>query len=268
MSQQQTADDDREDEAVTAATPRPVAIVTGAGTGMGRACALELAADHQVVMVGRRLEVLEQAAAEANGSVMVHAADLSMLDDVQRLVGAVMSRFGRIDVLVNSAGAAQWQPILTGMELSDIAEIWAAMLAQNATTTFLTCYAVAPHLTRPGGRIVNFSSEGAVKGGPRPGGAGYLASKGAVQGLSIALAQELSAQGITVNVVSPGYIADTEMSSALPQDRKEQLVAATAVKRGGVSDEVAALVRYLVSPRSGFVTGQIMHINGGSVFGR
>jgi 3-oxoacyl-[acyl-carrier protein] reductase len=249
------------------ASQRPVAIVTGGGTGMGRAAAAELAITHSVVIVGRRLGVIEQAATELGESVVAMAADVSNVDDVEAMVARVLDAYGRIDVLLNNA-AVRSPRILTTMPLRDSLEIWNAQLANNATSQFLMCYAVAPHLTRPGGRIINVSSHGILTGGLAPGNPAYIAAKGAVQGMTLALARELSGDGITVNVIVPGFIADTELTGQLTTEQQAAYVEEIPVKRPGFPDDVAALVGYLVSPRAGYVTGQFLHLNGGAIFGR
>jgi len=246
---------------------RPVAIVTGGGTGIGRATAQELSSDHDVVIVGRRLEVLESAAAELGEHVTAFAADVSSIDAVEALVDHVMAGHHRIDVLFN--GAAERSPRLcTGMDLGESLQIWNRQLLNNATSQFLMCYAVAPHLTRPGGRIINVSSHGTLTGGFRPGTAAYIAAKGAVQGLTVALARELSPEGITVNAIVPGFIAHTGISEQLTDEQKAGYIAHTAVGRAGQPDDIAFAVRFLASPRSGYMTGQFVHANGGAAFGR
>ena len=252
---------------MTQSTGRPVAIVTGGGTGMGRSVAIDLAKDHDVVIVGRRKERLEEVADLAGMAVTPIAADVSDVDAVEALVGSVMRLHKRIDVLVNCVGVRAAR-VLTTTDLRAAAEVWTGQLKANATSHFLMCYAVAKHMTRPGGRIVNFSSEGVYTGGIRPGNPAYIAAKGAVQAMTLCLARELSPEGITVNVVVPGIIGDTDMSSQLTDEGRADYAAETIVGRIGRPEEVAAGVRYLVSPEAGFVTGQMLTINGGAVLGR
>jgi 3-oxoacyl-[acyl-carrier protein] reductase len=247
---------------------RPVAVITGGGTGIGLACAQELAQDHHVVVVGRRLDVLEAAAATlaGNGHRAV-AADVSSVDAVESLVTEVVGTFGRVDVVVNAA-AVRSPRLYTTTPLREAHRIWCEQLDVNATSQFLICYGFASHLTRPGGRIVNFSSHGVITGGHKPGTAAYIAAKGAVQAMTIALARELSPAGITVNAIVPGFVADTAMTDQLTAEQHASYVALTAVGRAGRPDDVAAAVRYLVSSRAGYMTGQFLHLNGGAAFAR
>jgi 3-oxoacyl-[acyl-carrier protein] reductase len=248
-------------------TDRPLAIVTGGGSGMGRATAAELSSDHHVVIVGRRRDVLERTAKALGDSVFPFPADASRLEDVQELVTHVLKTHGRIDLLFN--GAAVRSPRLyTGMDLAESLTIWNGQLANNATSQFLMCYAVAPHLTRPGGRIINVSSHGILTGGFKPGTVAYIAAKGAVHGLTVALARELSSDGITVNALVPGFVANTDITGQLTPEQQDAYVAHTAVGRPGQPDDIAFAVRYLASPRSGYMTGQFLHLNGGAAIGR
>jgi 3-oxoacyl-[acyl-carrier protein] reductase len=252
---------------VTDSLGRPVAIVAGGGTGMGRAIAIELAKDHDVVIVGRRKERLDEVADHVGPAIIPIAADVSEVDAVEAVVEAVMSTQGRIDVLVNCVGVRAAR-VLTTTALREAEEIWTSSLKAIATSQFLMCYAVAQHLTRPGGRILNFTSEGVYTGGIRPGNPAYIAAKGAVQAMSLCLARELSPEGITVNVVVPGIIGDTDISGQLTDEGRAEYASHTLVGRIGRPEEIAAGVRYLVSPDSGFVTGQMLTINGGAVLGR
>jgi 3-oxoacyl-[acyl-carrier protein] reductase len=234
---------------------------------MGRATSAELSSDHHVVIVGRRRDALEATAKELGDSVHAFPTDVSRLDEVQALVTHVLETYGRIDLLFN--GAAVRSPRLyTGMDLGESLSIWNGQLANNATSQFLMCYAVAPHLARPGGRIINVSSHGILTGGFKPGTAAYIAAKGAVHGLTVALARELSGHGITVNAIVPGFVANTDITNQLTGEQHAAYVAHTAVGRAGQPDDIAFAVRYLASPRSGYMTGQFLHLNGGAAFGR
>jgi 3-oxoacyl-[acyl-carrier protein] reductase len=247
---------------------RPVAVVTGGGTGIGLACAQELACDHYVVVVGRRPDVLDAAVATLGGERhRARPADVSSVDAVETLVADVIDAFGRVDVVVNAA-AVRSPRLYTTTPLREAHRIWTEQLTANATSQFLTCYGFAPHLTRPGGRLVNFSSHGVITGGHKPGTAAYIAAKGAVQALTVALARELSPAGITVNAIVPGFIADTDMTDQLTPDQHASYVGLTAVGHPGRPDDIAAAVRYLVSPRASYMTGQFLHLNGGAAFAR
>lgn len=241
-------------------------MITGGGTGMGRAVAADLADDHEVVIVGRREEKLKEAAAAIGDHVTVFPGDMSDLDDVTALVEHVVADFAHVDVLVNAAGTAP-PSIRTTSELRDALAVWNEQLALNATTHFLPSFALGRYLPR-GGRIVNISSEAAVTGATFPGLATYAAAKAAVHGLTLALARELSPNGITVNCVVPGYVENTGLSEGFTEQQRTRQVARTLVGIPGTVSDIAHAVRYLVSPRAQFVTGQFLNVNGGSTFGR
>jgi 3-oxoacyl-[acyl-carrier protein] reductase len=127
--------------------------------------------------------------------------------------------------------------------------------------------ACAAHLTRPGGRVVLISSGAAFTGGTQPGMLAYAASKAALHGMMNSLARELGRDGITVNAIAPGFIADTEMMAGVPDSAYDSLAAATVMKRIGRSEDVAAAVRYLCSPEASFVSAHLLHVNGGRLPG-
>ena len=127
--------------------------------------------------------------------------------------------------------------------------------------------AVAPRMTRPGGRIVNISSIAAFTGGSRAGSTAYAAAKAGVLGLTYGLARELSPQGITVNAIAPGFIANTGFTGEWSEERVRGIIAETPVGRGGHVNDVVAATLYLSSPEASFVTGEVLNVNGGWLFG-
>jgi 3-oxoacyl-[acyl-carrier protein] reductase len=138
-------------------------------------------------------------------------------------------------------------------------------LEQNLMTALLLTAVLRPRLRRPGGRVINVSSIAALRGG----GESYSAAKGAIIGWSYSLAADLGPEGITVNIVAPGFIEDTEFfGDSMTEERRRRLVEDTLVGRPGVPDDVAAAVVYLASPEAGYVTGQILQVNGGALLGR
>ncbi len=243
-------------------------MVSGGGTGIGRAIAAALVADgDDVVIVGRRADVLERTvaalnAAPAGGRARAVPADLRDPDAVATAAEKIAAGERVVDVLVNNAGG-NFVP-RPAADLTELRDQYLVNLTGNVLPAVLLTHALLPHLRRPGGRIVTVTSIAAFRGN-----ASYGAAKAALHPWSAELATRLAADGVTVNVVAPGYVGDTEfyrdrMTPAFHAERSRQ----APVGRGGEPAEVAALVRYLAGPEAGFVTGQIMQINGGALPGR
>ncbi|MGC0380151.1 SDR family NAD(P)-dependent oxidoreductase [Streptomyces sp. SAI-129] len=245
-----------------------LAVVSGAATGIGRAVAEALAAGGaDVVMIGRRADRLARAAAELNeklGAERVRAvqADLTVPQDVERAAHDITSTGRTVDVLVNNAGG-NFAPTAS-KDLADVRRDWLVNVTGNVLPAVLLTHALMPALSRPGGRVLTIGSIAALRGSGSYGGA-----KAALHPWSTELAVRLAPEGITVNVIAPGYIQDTEfygerMSQQFHADRSRQAPAG----RGGTVEEVAATVAHLAGPAAGFITGQILQINGGAVTGR
>jgi 3-oxoacyl-[acyl-carrier protein] reductase len=243
-----------------------VVIVTGGGTGMGRAIAEAFArAGEQVVILGRREEVLRNTA-QAIGAAW-RRADVSHREEVLAAVSWMAQEFGRIDVLVNNAGFVRG--LSATMPLEEAERVWEEELGTNLKGAFLMSLAVAPHLKRPGGRIVNISSIAAYTGGSRGGAIGYAAAKAGLHGLTMGLARELSSQGITVNAVAPGLVAETEFfGGPLSEERLRAVAGQVPAGRPGKPEDVAAAVLFLASPEAAYITGEVLNVNGGWLFGR
>ncbi|MEU4637191.1 SDR family oxidoreductase [Micromonospora chalcea] len=246
---------------------RRLAVVSGGGTGIGAAVARGLVGDgFDVLVVGRRGDVLDAAARRISdesgrdGAVTAVVADLTDPGQVGAVVDAVGER--AVDAVVNNAGG-----FLGGStdSLDGVADWWRANLDANVLTAVLLTEALLPALRRPGGRVVLLSSIAAQRGGGGP----YSAAKAALHGWAYDLAAQLGPEQITVNVVSPGYVAETEFfGDRMTPEGHAKRVAATLVGRAGVPDDIAAAVSYLVGPSAGYVTGQVLGVNGGSVLGR
>jgi 3-oxoacyl-[acyl-carrier protein] reductase len=245
-----------------------LAIVSGGGTGIGRAIARALAADGEHVRIlGRRADVLHDAATAIDaelGEARVRALPVDLTD--ADAVAGLRERLGpdaRVRVLVNCAGGTGPAPGST--DLAGVAARWRATLDTNLLSAVLLTEAVLPCLARPGGRVIAISSIAAQRGGGRA----YAASKAALHGYVYALASDLGREGITVNAVAPGYVEDTEFfGDSMTEERRSGLIGATMVGRAGTPDDVAAAVRYLASPAAGYVTGQVLSVNGGALTGR
>jgi 3-oxoacyl-[acyl-carrier protein] reductase len=232
-------------------------VVTGGGTGIGRATAAAFARrGDDVLIVGRRRGPLEAAAAELG--VRWVTADLA---DARSVEKAFADEPPVVDVLVNNAGGVA---SAGGEGLEAVAAEWEAALRGNVLTAVLPTAALLPRLRRPGGRVVNVSSIAALRGGGT-----YGAAKATLIGWSYALAAELGPDGVTVNVVAPGFVEGTEFfAGSMTAERRERLIGQTLVGRAGRPEDVAEAIAYLASPEAAHVTGQILQVNGGALLGR
>ena len=236
------------------------AFVTGGSRGIGRACALALAADGARVAIGaRQLEKLEQVAAEIRASgreAFVVEMDLGSADSIRSAFAQATKEFGRIDILVNNAAITR-----DGLALRMKQPDWDAVLATNLTGAFVATQQVLLAMMRERwGRVINITSVVAESG--NAGQANYVASKAGLIGLTKTLAQEMASRGITVNAVAPGFI-DTDMTRSLTQEWKDKLLAAIPLGRLGKPEDVAAAVRFLASEEAGYITGHVLNVNGG-----
>ena len=244
-----------------------VAIVTGGGSGMGRAIAQGFAQQGtHVVILGRREAALREAAEALGPWVSWRRTDVSRREEVAAAIEEVVARFGHVDILVNAAGFVVG--VSPDMPLDEAERNFDETVNTNLKGAFLMAIAVAPHLRRPGGRIINISSIAAYTGGSGGGAVDYAAAKAGVLGLTYGLARSLSAQGVTVNAIAPGFIGETGFTGDWSDERIQRIVSQTPVGRGGRAEDVAAAVLYLASPEASFVTGEVLHVNGGWLFGR
>ena len=245
-------------------TPRRSAVVTGSSRGIGRAVAEELARAGFDVCVNCSSErglsgvqqLADQLAAEHGVRAIAVAANVADAAEAEALVAAAHEAFGRVDVLVNNAGIMR-DGLIARMKEED----FDAVIDVNLKGTFNCCKAAAQRMMKQRyGRIVNLSSVVGVAG--NAGQANYAASKAGVIGLTKSLARELAARNVTANAVAPGFIA-TDMTDALSEKQREAILGRIAAKRLGAPEDVAALVRFLASEEAGYITGQVVCIDGG-----
>lgn len=245
-------------------TPRRSAVVTGSSRGIGRAVAEELARAGFDVCVNCSSErglsgvqqLADQLAAEHGVRAIAVAANVADAAEAEALVAAAHEAFGRVDVLVNNAGITR-DGLIARMKEED----FDAVIHVNLKGTFNCCKAAAQRMMKQRyGRIVNLSSVVGVAG--NAGQANYAASKAGVIGLTKSLARELAARNVTANAVAPGFIA-TDMTDALSEKQREAILGRIAAKRLGAPEDVAALVRFLASEEAGYITGQVVCIDGG-----
>ena len=247
-------------------TANRLAVISGGGTGIGRATAERLAdAGCDVVLLGRRAEVLEEAAAgmqRGRDGVQVtwYRADASDPYDVEA-VGKRLRDEGRdVDVLINNAGSAT---PAAGDNLTSLAASWLETYRANVVSAVLLTSEIEPMLARPGGRVVLIGSRAGLTGGASP---AYVAAKAALHGWALSLAGRLGPDGITVNAIAPGFTEDTELvAGRISAERRARLISGIAVGRPGRAVEIAAAIEFLTSPAAGFVNGQVLAVDGGLV---
>lgn len=237
------------------------AVITGAGTGIGAACARALSGTcDRLVLVGRRVEKLQEVAATLPGEVHVRSCDLTDPSAVQELADWTRATMSSVDVIVSNAGSVQ--PPL-GDSLHTIADAWASTYLANTISSVMVIEALAPMLPRPGGRIVIVGSAAARSGNGSP---AYAAAKGALQTYAITLMRTLGPQGITANVVAPGYTDGTELvAGRISPERKERLLRGIAAGRPADAAEIAHIVASLAASEASFINGETITVDGGPV---
>ena len=246
-------------------TETRVVLITGAGGGLGRAFAEGFAAQGDRVVVAdidgpgaeRTVEVLVGRGAEA----LAVTVDVTSADSVRAMVDSLIARFGRLDVVVNNAAI---YATLTRTPFTDIDPAESdRVMGVNAKGTWLVSAAAFPHLTSPGGRIINIASATVMSGSPLW--MHYVASKAAVIGMTRVMAREVGAAGVTVNAIAPGFTL-TEASLGLLEDAETYGVDRGAIKRAGQPDDIVGTALFLASDQAGYLTGQTIVVDGGKQF--
>ena len=238
-----------------------VALITGGSRGIGAAVAQALATAGAAVAVcarnGEAAAASASAIAAQGGQALGVAADVSRAEDAERLVKACLERFGRLDILVNNAGITR-DGLVLRMKDGD----WSDVLAVNLNGAFYCARAALRVILKQkqSGRIINIGSVVGSMG--NAGQANYVTSKAGLIGLTKALAREVAARGVTVNLVAPGFI-ETDMTTNLPDAVKETYRGQIPLGRFGTAADVAAAVAFLASDEAAYITGQVIHVNGG-----
>ncbi|MFN7938755.1 MAG: 3-oxoacyl-[acyl-carrier-protein] reductase [Bryobacteraceae bacterium] len=240
--------------------PLRTALVTGGSRGIGRACAMALAAAGcKVVIAARDMAKLEETAAAitaAGGEAIPVSLDLSDLDAIPRVFAEVVAKAGPVHILVNNAAVTK-DTLALRMKRADFESV----VQVNLTAAFVCMQQVLSGMMRERwGRIINITSVVAQAG--NPGQANYVASKAGLIGVTKSLAQEMASRNITVNAVAPGFI-DTEMTQVLNEEQKQRILAQIPLKRMGSAADVAAAVRFLASEEASYITGHVLNVNGG-----
>jgi len=238
-----------------------VAIVTGSGRGIGRAIALRLAEAGANVVVNdigdaEPVEAVVREIKAMGRQALPVLADVSSASDVERLVEETMAAYGRIDILVNNAGIARDQLLLRMTE-----EEWDRVISVDLKSVFLCTRAVLKYMVKQRwGRIISIASIAGIVG--NPGQANYASAKAGIIGFTRTVAKEVASRGITVNAIAPGAI-DTEMTQRLREEWKEELKKRIPLGRLGSPRDVAEAVAFLASEEAGYITGQVLAVDGG-----
>lgn len=241
-----------------------VAFITGASQGIGRACALVLAAaGYKVALAARSEDKLAAVAAEiraAGGDAHPFKLDVANEEEIKSAVKAAQAHYGKVDVLINNAGITRDQ-LMMRMKRND----WDEVLATNLTAPFLLIQAViSGMLKQRWGRIINISSVVGQTG--QAGQANYASSKAGLIGLTMSVAREVATRNITCNAVAPGWI-ETAMTHVLSDELKQNMVNSIPMGRSGTDREIASAVKFLASEEASYITGQVLAVNGGMLMG-
>lgn len=239
------------------------ALVTGASRGIGAAIAKKLAARGFMVIINyghssAAAEEVKNQIEQAGGQAVLMQGDVSSGDDVDRMFKDIKKTWGRLDVLVNNAGINR-DTLLVRMKEDQ----WDAVLSTDLKSVFFTTKAAASLMMRQrSGSIINIASVVGITG--NAGQANYAAAKAGVIGFTKSAAKELAARGIRVNAIAPGFI-ETDMTDAIPEKIREGMLETIPLRRGGKAEDVANAVAFFASDDAGYITGQVLKVDGGMV---
>ncbi len=238
---------------------KKVAIITGASRGIGRNIALTLAKEGMVLaLVARNQERLEDLKNELQDSKIhsIYSCDVSNFHEVEKVVKSVFEKYGRIDYLINNAGITRDTLLLRMRE-----EDWDSVISINLKGVFnFTKHVISYMAKQRSGKIVNISSIVGLMG--NAGQSNYAASKSGIIGFTKSIAKEYGGKGITVNAIAPGFI-ETDMTAKLPERVKEEYIKAIPLKRFGKPDDIAKVVKFLLSSDADYITGETINVSGG-----
>ena len=238
-----------------------VALVTGASRGIGRAIALQLAAEGAKIAINfagntAKAEEVKSEIESAGGSAMLVQADVADIQAVDEMVQKVVDAYSKIDILVNNAGITR-DNLLMRMKPDDFDNV----INTNLKGVFNCMKSVTKIMMKQrSGRIVNMASIVAITG--NAGQTNYAAAKAGIIGFSKSAAKEFASRGITINVVAPGFI-DTDMTAVIPDKIKDEMLKGIPLSRMGTADDVAQAVKFLVSDQASYITGQVLRVDGG-----
>ena len=242
-----------------------VAVVTGASRGIGRAIAVQLGAGGAQVVVNYSRDAdgaaeTVRAVEAAGGNATAVQTDVSDFSAAGNLIKQTVSEFGKIDILINNAGTTRDQIIMLMSE-----EDWDTVLAVNLKSAFnCSKAAVRAMMRKRYGRIINITSVAGVIG--NAGQTNYSASKAGLIGFTMALAREVAPRKITVNAIAPGFVP-TALTEVIPDEMKESTLDLIPLRRWGEADEIATAVAFLASEKAGYITGQVLNVDGGMAMG-